>query len=312
MLCPPGNHNISHLGKRKIIIKNCGFWWEYVSSQEGSVLGLVASKMLLISSLIQWLLFRIPLHGWSRCYVFGISIQPIPGLCVCTKPEKSPNKLMVFLCVFLVICFFFWFGNWWLWVLRFFEENEKQLILWGGETVSLNSKLASPENSKKKISGGRGRLLMSYICLYMADMAGCLGAMVPMAIRHLQYMYIYIYMCYIYIYALCQIAVLLGSVYVTFSCLNELASVFGRFNFWATLEKLRTYLSFLYHTQAGRKIHSWNMNHPGSIHPMYRQFIILFANFDLTASFLLVIAGCLYQSSLFLLFFKSTYTLTWM
>ena len=115
-----------------------------------------------------------------------------------------------------------------------------------------------------------------------------------------------------YIYALCQIAVLLGSVYVTFSCLNELASVFGRFNFWATLEKLRTYLSFLYHTQAGRKIHSWNMNHPGSIHPMYRQFIILFANFDLTASFLLVIAGCLYQSSLFLLFFKSTYTLTWM
>ena len=108
-----------------------------------------------------------------------------------------------FLCVFLVICFFFWFGNWWLWVLRFFEENEKQLILWGGETVSLNSKLASPENSKKKISGGRGRLLMSYICLYMADMAGCLGAMVPMAIRHLQYMYIYIYMYVLYIYMPC-------------------------------------------------------------------------------------------------------------
>ena len=181
---------------------------------------------------------------------------------------------------------------------------------WNGIPKFQTSK---PRKFKEKNQWGSGSVVdVVYLLIYgwYGWVFGCHGAYGNKTSTI--YVYIYIYVCVIYIYALCQIAVLLGSVYVTFSCLNELASVFGRFNFWATLEKLRTYLSFLYHTQAGRKIHSWNMNHPGSIHPMYRQFIILFANFDLTASFLLVIAGCLYQSSLFLLFFKSTYTLTWM
>ena len=109
----------------------------------------------------------------------------------------------------------------------------------------LKFQTSNPRKFKEKHQWGSGSVVdVVYLLIYgwYGWVFGCHGSYDNKT--SIMYIYIcYIYICYIYmlyiyviyIYALCQIAVLLGSVYMTFSCLNELASVFGRSNFWATL-----------------------------------------------------------------------------